>query len=259
MSGDLVNVREETVMRVTLHRPEKLNALTGAMLDDALRAFQEAAADDRIRAVVLTGAGRAFCVGQDLGEESVAPGSDLGAWLERRYNPLVRAMRRLEKPILARVNGIAAGAGANLAFACDVVVAAKSAQFVESFSRIGLLPDSGGTWMLPRLIGQARATAVAMFGTPITAQQAYDWGAIWSVVDDERLDSECDRLARALAAAPTRSLGAIKSAIAASWGSDIETQLERERDAQRVLGQTADFREGVEAFKQRREPSFKGE
>ncbi len=258
MSGQLLRTCDAGVLRVTLNRPEKLNALTSEMLGTSRNIFEGAATDSHVRAVLLTGAGRAFCVGQDLGEDGVGPGSDLGEWIERHYNPLVRAIRSLEKPVLARVNGVAAGAGANLAFACDIVVAGSSAQFIESFSRIGLLPDSGGTWMLPRLVGHARATALAMLGTPFSAKQACDWGAIWSVVADADLDAECERLSQMLASAPTKSLGAIKAAFAASWRSDIETQLERERDLQRMLGGTHDFREGVEAFKQKREPSFKG-
>lgn len=181
MSEQLLVEREGGVLRVTLNRPEKLNALTGEMLDAARAAFEGAGNDERTRVVLLSGAGRAFCAGQDLGEKNVVPGSDLGATIERHYAPLVRAIRTLEKPVVARVNGVAAGAGANLAFACDVVVAAASAQFVESFARIGLLPDSGGTWMLPRLIGHARAVGLAMLGTPLGARQAYEWGAIWKL------------------------------------------------------------------------------
>lgn len=259
MSESIVVARDGRVLRLTLDRPEKLNALTGEMLAALQAAFEDALRERDVNVVVLTGNGRAFCVGQDLGEPGVAPGSDLGAWLEERYNPLVRAMRSLPKPILARVNGIAAGAGANLAFACDIVVAAASASFVESFSRIGLLPDSGGTWMLPRLVGHARAVGLAMTGMPLRAPQAQEWGAIWKSVDDDRLDEECDALVRALAAAPAQALGAIKSAMSASWSRGFEAQLESERDAQRALGRTHDFREGVEAFAAKREPTFRGE
>ncbi|HEY9084975.1 MAG TPA: 2-(1,2-epoxy-1,2-dihydrophenyl)acetyl-CoA isomerase PaaG [Candidatus Tyrphobacter sp.] len=258
MSEQLLAVRDGGILRLTMNRPDKLNAMTSEMAGAARTAFEDTARDARTRVVLLTGAGRGFCAGQDLGEEGVAPGSDLGAVIERHYNPLIHAIRSLEKPVIARVNGIAAGAGANIAFACDIVVAAASAQFVESFARIGLLPDSGGTWMLPRLVGHARAVALAMLGTPFGARQAYEWGAIWKVVEDEELDAQCDALARALASGPTKGYGAIKSAIAAAWNTDIDAQLELERDAQRALGTTDDFREGVEAFAKKRPPSFRG-
>lgn len=258
MSEDLLVAREGGALRITLNRPERLNAVTGEMLDAIRSAFEEAAGDAQTRVVVLTGAGRAFCAGQDLSGSGVTPGCDLGVILEQHYNPLIRAIRGLEKPVLARVNGIAAGAGANLAFACDIVVAAASAKFVESFARIGLLPDSGGTWMLPKLVGYARAAGLAMLGAPITAQQAYEWGAIWTVVNDAELDAQCDLLTRTLEKAPTQAVGAIKSALNAGWSNDLRAQLELERDLQRKLGATGDFREGVEAFVQKREPSFEG-
>ena len=203
MSGVLVS-REGGIMRITLDRPEKLNALDGELVHKMRLAFEEAAIVHDVRVVVLTGSGRAFCAGQDLADPAVAPGSDLGMTIEHFYNPLIRTMRALPKPIVARVNGVAAGAGANLAFAADLVVAARSASFIESFSRIGLLPDSGGTWMMPRLFGYARAVGLAMLGERVSAEQAHAWGAIWQVVDDQDLDSACATLAETLAQAGRR-------------------------------------------------------
>jgi 2-(1,2-epoxy-1,2-dihydrophenyl)acetyl-CoA isomerase len=246
------------VLHVTLNRPEKLNAIDTEMAQAARAAFGAAADDENVRAVVLTGSGRAFCAGQDLADPGVAPGSDLGATIERSYSPLIRAMRALPKPILARVNGVAAGAGANLAFAADIVVAGRSASFIESFSRIGLLPDSGGTWMLPRLFGHARAIGLAMLGERISAEQAHAWGAIWDVVDDDKLDDACDVLARTLAEAPTRALGAIKAAFDAGWTTTFDAALDRERELQRMLGATRDYAEGVAAFGAKRKPEFEG-
>jgi 2-(1,2-epoxy-1,2-dihydrophenyl)acetyl-CoA isomerase len=246
------------VLRVTLDRPEKLNAIDGQLADEARAAFERAEQDNGIRAVLLAANGRAFCAGQDLADPNVAPGRDLGMMLERHYNPLIRSMRSLPKPIVARVNGVAAGAGANLVFAADIVVAARSASFIESFSRIGLLPDSGGTWMLPRLVGHARAVALAMLGEKMTAEQAHAWGAIWQVVDDGELDAACDRITAALAAAPTKALGAIKGAMESSWTHDLDETLGRERALQSALGATRDFREGVEAFAAKRPPVFEG-
>jgi len=259
MSESLLTARDGGVLRLTLNRPERLNALTSDMLVALRSAIEDAQRDAQVRVVLLTGAGRAFCAGQDLGEPGVAPGSDLGAHIEQHYKPLVLAMRALEKPVIARVHGVAAGAGANLAFACDLVIAGRSAQFVESFARIGLLPDTGGTWMLPRLVGHARAIGLAMLAEPMDAQRAYEWGAIWSVVDDAELDARSDEIAKTLASAPTKALGAIKSALAASWTNGLEEQLDLERDLQRMLGETHDFREGVEAFTQKRSPAFQGE
>jgi 2-(1,2-epoxy-1,2-dihydrophenyl)acetyl-CoA isomerase len=252
------NALDGGVLRVTLNRPEKLNAIDAALARALNEAFERAAQDDAVRVVLLAGAGRAFCAGQDLADPGVAPGADLGATIEHAYNPVIRAMRALPKPVVARVNGVAAGAGANLAFAADIVVAARSASFIESFAKIGLVPDSGGTWMLPRLVGQARAVGWAMLGERISAEQAHAWGAIWSVVDDAELEATCEKLAGALAQAPTRALGAIKGAMERHAACTLDEALDAERDLQRMLGATGDYREGVEAFASKRPPRFEG-
>jgi len=217
-------------------------------------------ADPAIRALLLTGAGRGFCAGQDLSDRSFPTGEapDLGATLERLYNPLVRRLRALPKPVVCAVNGVAAGAGANLALACDLVLAARSARFIQAFCRIGLIPDCGGTWLLPRLVGEARAKALALLGEPLSAEQAEAWGLIWQVCDDEALLPTAHALCARLASQPTRALGLIKQAIQAGATNDLDTQLDLERDLQRAAGQGDDYREGVAAFLAKRPPAFTG-
>ena len=245
------------IARITLNRPDRLNSFTAQMheeLRDALANLGHA------RAVVLTGAGRAFCAGQDLNDRAVAPGEavDLGDTVEQSWNPLVRTLAGLPQPVIARVNGVAAGAGANIALACDIVVAAKSAKFIQSFSAIGLIPDSGGTWVLPRLVGQARALGLALTGEPLPADKAAEWGLIWKAVDDDALDSEVDALAGKLTSLPPLGLAAIKEMIRSSWQYSLDEELERQAGAMRRLGFTADYREGVAAFLDKRPPRFSG-
>ncbi len=252
---------ESGVQTVTLNRPEKLNALNPEMLKLLREAIERAADDPGIRAVLLTGAGRVFCAGQDLSERDVSPGAapiDLAASLGSYYNPLVRRLRALPKPVLCAVNGVAASAGASIALACDLVLAARSASFVQAFSRIGLIPDAGGTYFLPRLVGGARAMGLALLGEKLDAQQAERWGLIWKAVEDEKLMGEASALARELAAGPTRAYGLLKKALYASAGNTLDAQLDLERDLQREAGFTADYREGVAAFKEKRKPDFKG-
>ena len=249
------------VMTLTLNRPSKLNSFNEEM-HGALRAqVQRAHDDEAIRAVLLTGAGRAFCAGQDLGDRdprnsTVAP--DLGHTIETLYNPLLRLIRSLEKPVVCAVNGVAAGAGANIALACDIVIAARSAKFIQAFSKIGLLPDSGGTWSLPRLLGEARAKGLAMTAQPLSAETAAEWGMIWKVADDDRLMDEAQTLARQLAAGPTFGLGLIKQAIQAAAVNTLDQQLDLERDLQRKAGRSADYAEGVAAFLDKRPAEFTG-
>src|SRR5579883_2169132 len=251
----------EGIARLTLNRPERLNSFNTLMLSevqDALAALQREAS---ARVLVLTGAGRGFCAGQDLGDRVVAAGGappDLGASIERGYKPLILALRGLPLPVIAAVNGVAAGAGANIALACDLVIAAKSASFVQAFCRLGLVPDSGGTWFLPRLVGHARAMGLALLGERLSAELAAEWGLIWRCVDDQALASTVEELARALAAAPTRGLARTKEALLASWRHSLEQQLDLERDFQRELGTSADYREGVAAFIEKRAPRFTG-
>jgi 2-(1,2-epoxy-1,2-dihydrophenyl)acetyl-CoA isomerase len=248
---------EGGIARLTLNRPDRLNSFTVEMHEEVADALARL---DGARVLVLTGAGRGFCAGQDLGDRAVAPGQsvDLGESVEQRYNPLIRTLTALPFPVIARVNGVAAGAGANIALACDIVIAARSAKFIQSFASIGLIPDSGGTWVLPRLVGQARALGLALTAEPLPADKAAEWGLIWKAVDDEALDEEVDALAARFAAAPTRGLARIKQMIRASWGHSLDEELDLQRDAMRELGFSDDYREGVAAFMEKRKPNFTG-
>jgi 2-(1,2-epoxy-1,2-dihydrophenyl)acetyl-CoA isomerase len=248
------------VARLTLNRPERLNSLTAEMHAELRDALGRVAADGA-RVLVLTGSGRGFCAGQDLGERQPAPDgarADLGESIERNYKPLVLALSALPVPTLAAVNGVAAGAGASIALACDLVVAAKSASFIQAFSRLGLVPDSGATWFLPRLVGSARALGLALLAERLPAEQAAAWGLIWRCVDDADFESSVERLAAELAAAPTRGLVRTREAMRAAATQTLAAQLDLERDFQRELGFTADYSEGVAAFAGKRAPRFTG-
>ena len=250
--------RDGPIARITLNRPDRLNSFTAAMHDELKRAIDEL---EDARVLILTGAGRGFCAGQDLNDRAVSVGGhpvDLGMAVETGWNPLIRKITGLAIPVIGRVNGVAAGAGANIALACDIAVAARSARFVQSFSAIGLIPDSGGTWVLPRLVGQARAMGLALTGEPLSAEKAEEWGLIWKCVDDEALDSEVDAIAQKLAALPPLGLAAIKKMIRESWSHTLDQELNHQRDAMRRLGFTEDYREGVAAFLEKRPANFVG-
>jgi 2-(1,2-epoxy-1,2-dihydrophenyl)acetyl-CoA isomerase len=262
MNTDLVLTQlSDGVMTITLNRPDVLNSFNGPMADALLSALRDAAEDEAVRVVLLTGAGRAFCAGQDLSAVIPAPGKpmpDLGDVVKRQYNPIVRAIRLLEKPVVCAVNGVAAGAGANIAFACDITLAAEDATFIQSFAKIGLIPDSGGTFILPRLIGLQRAAALTMLGDKLDATRAKEWGLVYDVVPGATLMHVSLDLAKRLAAMPTRGLGLTKRGFNAGFSNDLETHLELEEELQREAGGTEDYAEGVRAFMEKRKPNFKG-
>jgi 2-(1,2-epoxy-1,2-dihydrophenyl)acetyl-CoA isomerase len=249
------------IARLTLNRPDRLNSFNDAMHVEVRDALGRVRADASARVLLITGAGRGFCAGQDLSDRAVSAGDapvDLGASIERNYKPLVLGLRSLPMPVICAVNGVAAGAGANIAFACDIVIAAKSASFIEAFSKLGLIPDTGGTYFLPRLVGTARAMGMAMLGDKIGAEQAAAWGLIWQCVDDADLAAAAEKLAIHFAQAPTRGLARTKQALYASGTNTLDAQLDLERDLMRELGASDDYREGVAAFMAKRPPKFTG-
>jgi 2-(1,2-epoxy-1,2-dihydrophenyl)acetyl-CoA isomerase len=252
---------ENGIAVLTLNRPDRLNSFTQAMHLEVRDALERLQADKSARVLVLTGAGRGFCAGQDLNDRAVepgAPGVDLGESVEQFYAPLVLALRDLPMPVICAVNGVAAGAGANLALACDIVLAAQSASFIEAFCKLGLIPDTGGTWHLPRLIGHARAMGLAMLGEKLSAEKAEQWGLIWRCVPDASLMDEAMALARHFATAPTRGLAMTKKALHASWTNTLPEQLKLEGEMMRELGHSHDYREGVAAFIAKRPANFTG-
>ncbi|HEU4457759.1 MAG TPA: 2-(1,2-epoxy-1,2-dihydrophenyl)acetyl-CoA isomerase PaaG [Methylibium sp.] len=256
----IVHEARDGIARITLNRPDKLNSFTATMHGELREALADAQRAE-VRVVVLTGAGKGFCAGQDLGERRMSSGAeavDLGETIDRFYAPLVRAIRALDKPVIAAVNGVAAGAGCNVALACDLVVAARSASFIQPFCRLGLVPDAGGTWSLPRLVGPARAAGLALLGDKLSAEDAERWGLIWRCIDDAAFAQEVDALAARLAAGATRGLATTKRLLQSSWRHTLDEQLDAERDAQRELGRSADYAEGVAAFLDKRPARFTG-
>lgn len=257
----VLSAQADGVLTITLNRPDKLNSFNEEMHRAFRAALQRAHDDAAVRAVLLTGAGRGFCAGQDLGDRDPrkgGPAPDLGHTLETFYNPSLRLIRALEKPVICAVNGVAAGAGANIALACDIVLAARSAKFIQAFAKVGLVPDAGATWSLTHILGEPRAKALAMTAEPLSAERAADWGLIWIAVEDEALLDEAGAMARNLAAGATLGLGMTKRLIQAAAANTLDQQLDMERDCQRIAGRSADYAEGVSAFLDKRKPEFKG-
>jgi 2-(1,2-epoxy-1,2-dihydrophenyl)acetyl-CoA isomerase len=247
---------------LTLNRPETLNSFTAQMHEEVRQAMKDVRTNKAVRCLVITGEGRGFCAGQDLNDRSVKATDelpDLGESVEKNYNPLIRSIMTMDKPVLCAVNGVAAGAGASIALACDIVLAARSAKFVQVFCKIGLVPDSGGTFNLPRTVGLARAKGLALLGDKLSAEKAESWGMIWQCVDDDKLMDETLALAEHLATQPTKGLAMIKKLLNESFSTPMHQQLENEKYTMRVLGQSHDYQEGVAAFMQKRKPEFKGE
>ncbi|MFB5078272.1 2-(1,2-epoxy-1,2-dihydrophenyl)acetyl-CoA isomerase PaaG [Raoultella sp. C349492] len=261
MEAFILSTVEQGVMTITLNRPDRLNSFNDVMHQQLAECLTQAERDDSVRCLLITGAGRGFCAGQDLNDRNVdpsGPAPDLGLSVERFYNPLVRRLAALPKPVIAAVNGVAAGAGATLALGCDLVLAARSASFVMAFSKLGLVPDCGGSWFLPRIAGRARAMGLALLGEKLSAEQAAQWGMIWQLVEDAELADTSRQLARHLATQPTFGLGLIKQALLAAETNGLDAQLDLERDYQRLAGRSADYREGVSAFLAKRPPLFSG-
>ncbi|WP_213958608.1 MULTISPECIES: enoyl-CoA hydratase-related protein [unclassified Variovorax] len=257
MSEPTISVAQTgSVTTLTLNRPTAMNSFTSAMHAELLAALNGAAADASVRCVIITGAGRGFCAGQDLSDPAAAPGQDLGKLIEANYAPLVERVRSMPVPVIAAVNGVAAGAGANLALCCDLVIAARSASFIQAFSKIGLVVDTGGTWLLPRLVGSARALGLAMLGDKVPAADAAQMGMIWQCVDDAALLDTANALATRLAGMPTRALVATRQALTSAQGMDMRQALQQEAALQSELGSAHDYLEGVDAFRNKRAPTF---
>ncbi|MCF6300798.1 MAG: 2-(1,2-epoxy-1,2-dihydrophenyl)acetyl-CoA isomerase PaaG [Proteobacteria bacterium] len=266
MSENLSNLltikyeKTSNIARIVLNRPDKLNAFSDQMHHDLFEVLTAVASDDSIRCVLISGEGRGFCAGQDLGSRKSADGEklDLGDKLENGYNKNLRVLKSIKAPIICAVNGVAAGAGANIALNCDIVIAKKSAKFIQAFSSIGLVPDCNGSWLLPKLVGLARAKAITLLGVPVSAEQAEQWGMIYQAVDDEDFDDVVEKLLTTVAVRPTKALSLTKLLLEDSYANTYDQQLDRERDIQRVCGLSHDFAEGVDAFNNKRKPEFKG-
>jgi 2-(1,2-epoxy-1,2-dihydrophenyl)acetyl-CoA isomerase len=261
MYQTIVLEKSNGVAKVTLNRPDKLNSFNVQMHEELQSALDDIATDGESRCVLLTGAGRGFCAGQDLGDRAVSSDQtapDLGMSVEKFYNPLIRRLTNLKMPVICALNGVAAGAGASVVMACDIVIAARSASFILSFAKVGLVPDSGSSWHFARAIGLPRAKAMAMLGTKIKAEQAEQWGLIYQVVDNEALESTSTEMAAHLAKQPTEALANIKELVHTAFDYSLNEQLERERKAMQHLGRSHDYKEGVASFMEKREPKFKG-
>ncbi|VAW42293.1 1,2-epoxyphenylacetyl-CoA isomerase [hydrothermal vent metagenome] len=249
---------QNNIARIELNRPDKLNAFSKTMHNEFYTILKTVAQNDSLRCVLITGVGRGFCAGQDLGERDPHKPMDLGKTLEQGYNTNLRILKSIRTPIVCAVSGVAAGAGANIALNCDIVVARESASFIQSFSQVGLIPDCNGTWILPKLIGLARAKAITMLAEPVSAQQALNWGMIYACYADDIFTLEVEKLINKIAARPTLALANTKELIEKSYTSSYDEQLDRERDVQRLMGLTHDFKEGIAAFGDKRLPDFKG-
>lgn len=258
---NIIVMEKNGVGYLTFNRPKQLNSFTEAMHKEVAATLKAWSKNADIRAVVISGEGRGFCAGQDLNDRVVDPNADapdLGLSIEKYYNPMIKTITEMPKPVICAVNGVAAGAGANIALACDLVIAAKSASFIQAFCRLGLVPDSGGTWFLPRLVGRAQAMGLALLGDKLSAEQAQQFGMIWQVVEDDQLQAEAEKMAEHLAKQPTYGLSLIKKAINTAAHNTLDEQLLLERDLQRLAGRSEDYREGVQAFMQKRTPAYKG-